>query len=87
MSLKPTPIGPVPELTAYVARAAFPDGNPFLRLRDQLGTLVCSNPAGFPYWHRCREEICFTLESLTSQRRLFPPASAEGFGTSCGFDR
>src|SRR5262245_61044028 len=38
MSLKPTPIGPVPELTARIAHAAFPDGNPYLSLRDQLGT-------------------------------------------------
>jgi hypothetical protein len=36
MSLKPTPIGPVPELTAYVARAAFPDGNPYMSVRDAL---------------------------------------------------
>ena len=39
MSLKPTPIGPVPEHTARVARAAFPKGNPYLRLRDELGTI------------------------------------------------
>src|SRR4051794_22786296 len=38
MSLKPMPIGPVPELTAYVAKAAFPDGNPYLAVRDALGT-------------------------------------------------
>src|SRR4051794_22219895 len=38
MSLKPQPIGPVPELTAFVARAAFPDGTPFVSLRDTLGT-------------------------------------------------
>src|SRR4051794_24525994 len=38
MSLKPRPIGPIPELTAYVARAAFPDGNPYVSLRDALGT-------------------------------------------------
>ena len=38
MSLKPPPIGPVPELTAYVAHAAFPDGNPYLSVRDALGT-------------------------------------------------
>jgi len=37
MSLKPTPVGPVPELTSYVARAAFLDGNPYLLVRDQLG--------------------------------------------------
>ena len=30
MSLKPTPIDPVPEETARVARAAFREGNPLL---------------------------------------------------------
>ncbi len=39
MSLKPQPIGPVPELTAYVARAAFPNGNPHMSLKDTLGTV------------------------------------------------
>src|SRR5262249_20755353 len=39
MSLKPQPSGPVPELTAYVAHAAFPDGNTYMRLRDELGPL------------------------------------------------
>jgi transposase len=39
MSLQPGLISPVPENTAQVARAAFPDGNPYLQLRDQLGTL------------------------------------------------
>jgi transposase len=39
MSLHPGSIPPVPENTAHVARAAFPDGNPYLQLRDQLGTL------------------------------------------------
>src|SRR5215208_4907632 len=37
MSLKPTPIQPVPEGTARVARAAFRKGNPLLKLRDELG--------------------------------------------------
>jgi transposase len=39
MSLQPHPIGPVPEITALVARAAFPKGTPLLRLRDHLGTI------------------------------------------------
>jgi transposase len=39
MSLKPSPIGPVPEGTARVARAAFRKGNPLLKLRDELGTV------------------------------------------------
>ncbi len=39
MSLKPTPIEPVPEQTVRVARTAFPKGNPYLLLRDELGTI------------------------------------------------
>lgn len=39
MSLQPQPIGPVPEETARVARAAFPNGNVYMRLRDELGSL------------------------------------------------
>ena len=39
MSLKPAPIEPVPEQTARIARAAFPKGNAYLTLRDELGTL------------------------------------------------
>ncbi len=39
MSLQPQPIGPVPEQTAQVARAAFPKGNVYIRLRDELGSL------------------------------------------------
>jgi transposase len=39
MSLRPEPIGPVPEETARVARAAFPRGSIWLRLRDELGTV------------------------------------------------
>src|ERR671933_300749 len=37
--LKPTPIEPVPEATARVARAAFRKGNPLLKLRDELGAI------------------------------------------------
>ena len=39
MSLKPSPIGPVPEETARVAKAAFRRGDPLLKLRDELGTV------------------------------------------------
>ncbi len=39
MSLQMAPIGAVPEETARVARAAFPKGNAYLRLRDELGPL------------------------------------------------
>lgn len=39
MSLHATPIGPVPEETARVARAAFPKGTLCLRIRDALDTI------------------------------------------------
>ena len=39
MSLRPHPIASVPEDTARIARAAFPKGNPYLTLRDTLGTI------------------------------------------------
>ena len=39
MSLRPEPIRPVPEETARVARAAFPKGNAFMQMRDELGVI------------------------------------------------
>src|SRR5215213_680849 len=39
MSLRPETCTEVPSSTAAVARAAFPRGNPYLRLRDALGTV------------------------------------------------
>ncbi len=39
MSLQPEPLFDVPELTAQVAQAAFPKGNIYLQLRDELGSI------------------------------------------------
>jgi transposase len=39
MSLKPEPIGPVPQETARVAKAACPKGSAFIQMRDVLGVL------------------------------------------------
>src|SRR6476659_7341456 len=39
LSLHPHALEPVPEDTARVAHAAFPKGNPYLLLRDTLGTI------------------------------------------------
>lgn len=39
MCLHPRPVDSVPEQTARVARSAFPDGNPYMRMRDELGTI------------------------------------------------
>ncbi len=39
MSLKPQPADVIPEETARIARAVFPQGNVYLRLRDESGAL------------------------------------------------
>ena len=39
MSLHPSPVDPVPEETARVARAAFPKGSVAIRIRDELGVI------------------------------------------------
>jgi len=39
MSLKSEPIGPIPEETMRIAKAAFPKGTRFMKMRDELGTL------------------------------------------------
>jgi transposase len=39
MSLKPEGINPVPEETARIAHAAYPKGNVFMHMRDELGTI------------------------------------------------
>ena len=39
MSLNPQEIGPIPEETARVARAAYPKGNVWMRMRDELGPI------------------------------------------------
>ncbi|MHB8576774.1 MAG: transposase [Dehalococcoidia bacterium] len=37
--LRPSPLAPVPDDTARVVHAAFPDGHPYLTLADELGSL------------------------------------------------
>lgn len=39
MSLHPSPVSSIPEETARIARAAFPKGNPIMRMRDLFGPL------------------------------------------------
>jgi len=40
MSLKPRPIPPVPSETARGARAAFPKGTLYMKLRERVGTII-----------------------------------------------
>jgi transposase len=52
MSLRPQPVGSIPEQTARVAHAAFPKGHPYLTLREHLGTIFQDEDfaALFPAW-------------------------------------
>jgi transposase len=51
MALRPHVVAPVPEETARVARAAFPKGNPYLILRDALGTIFQDDDFSDLYSH------------------------------------
>jgi hypothetical protein len=60
MSLRPKTCPEIPLSTAAVARAAFPRGNPYLRLRDALGT-VFSDAQFAPLFPRAvgtQEALC-----------------------------
>ena len=52
MSLRPQPIGSIPEQTVRVAHAAFPKGHPYLTLRDHLGAIFQDEDCAalFPAW-------------------------------------
>ena len=39
MSLQSQPIGPIPAETVRVVLAAFPKGNTYMQIRDELGTI------------------------------------------------
>lgn len=39
MSPKPQELGPIPEETARIAHAAYPKGNVWMQMRDELGTI------------------------------------------------
>lgn len=52
MSLHPQPFTPVPAETARVARAAFPKGNSYMRLRDELGEIYADDACAPLFSHR-----------------------------------
>jgi transposase len=78
MSLKPSPLQPVPEETARVAQAAFPAGNPSLTFRDALGPrfqdedLTALFPAcgqsGLPPWRLALVTILQFRENLADRQ-------------------
>jgi len=78
MSLRPHALEPVPEDTARVARAAFPKGNPYLLLRDPLGTIfrdddfaTCfplDGQPGLPPWRLALVTIMQFRENLADRQ-------------------
>ena len=85
MSLRPQPLEPVPADTARVARAAFPKGNPYLTLRDQLGTIfqdedftalfpACGQP-GLSPWRLALVTILQFREQLSDRQGSGPHGS------------
>ena len=78
MSLKLSPIEPVPEETARVARAAFRKGNPLLKLRDELGAIFADadfadlfprlGQPGLPPWRLALVTILQFREDLPDRR-------------------
>jgi transposase len=78
MSLKPASIAPVPEQTVRIARAAFPKGNPYLKLRDELGTIYrdedfvklysARGQPGLPAWRLALVTILQFRENLSDRQ-------------------
>ena len=78
LSLCPQPIGPIPDETARVARAAFPKGNLYLTIRDQIGVLFndemfaplfspCGQPAETP-WRLALVCVMQFIEGLSDRQ-------------------
>jgi transposase len=78
MSLQPEPVCPVPEETARVAKAAFPHGNIYMKMRDEIGTIfedqnfahlfpACGQPAETP-WRLALITIMQFAEGLTDRQ-------------------
>ena len=76
--LRPDPIGPIPTETVRISRAAFPKGNLYLQLRDELGVLYSDadfaslfptkgQPA-LPAWRLALVTVFQFLENLTDRQ-------------------
>ena len=78
MSLNPRPIDPVPQETARVARAAFPQGNRDMTMRDELGVIYPNDlfadlypPVGHysePPWRLALVTLLQFSENLTDRQ-------------------
>jgi transposase len=78
MSLNAEPVGPIPEETSRVARAAFPKGNVYIQMRDVLGVIyddasfrplfaVRGHPANHP-WRLALVTVMQFAEGLSDRQ-------------------
>ena len=78
MSLRPNPLPPVPEETARMAHAAFPKGNTYLRLREELGPLSEDTDLAALFPRRGQPGLSpRLLARVTSQESGYFPAKGE----------
>src|SRR4029077_8108191 len=78
MSLKAQPVPPVPSDTVRVARAAFPKGTLYLKLREELGTLgqdvdvvarfAKEGPPALPPWRLALVTLLQFRENLSDRQ-------------------
>lgn len=78
MSLKPSAVQSIPEETMRVARAAFPQGNAYLTLRDALGTIFADedfaplspswDQPGLPPWRLVLVTLMQFRENLSDRQ-------------------
>ncbi|MEO0835535.1 MAG: hypothetical protein AAFY16_06020 [Cyanobacteria bacterium J06642_3] len=57
MVLHPHGIKSIPSLTKEIAQKAFPKGNLYMSLRDELGTLAVSVATQTPEWKDWRSRL------------------------------
>ncbi len=77
MSLRPQNVPPVPEETARIARAAFPKGNLYMQIRDEIGILLTDDDfadlfpnrgkAAYPPWRLALIIIFQFIENLSDR--------------------
>ena len=78
MSLKPETSQPIPEMTVQVVRAAFPKGNVYMTMRDELGVIYedeqfaelypqVGQPAAAP-WRLALVTVMQFCENLTDRQ-------------------
>src|SRR3954465_15504669 len=84
MSLRPMSIDPIPEETVRVARAAFPKGNLFIRMRDELGVIFTDPSFSELYPSRGQPALAPWRLALVTLMQFVENLSDRQAGASCG---